>query len=216
MVCAVIFPSCTVAVGMFGIKCRNGFRSDNISAYGAGIYSYALCGFCRLNGHCTAVLCMCFKIHLFGTARAGVPMSCFVLGIIHGKAVSVAELWNSFRLCMMAYGASVGLYALCGFCCRNGYHSAVIAMRSNVRFTTAHGANVIVIIVIIAFPVRSVSVMSCDFQTFKSNFCYRLSVCEKLSAFALIMCLYSVCGAGFGNLCNKCKVVCVNMSERRS
>lgn len=89
-------------------------------------------------------------------------------------------------------------------------------MRSNVRFTTAHGANVIVIIVIIAFPVRSVSVMSCDFQTFKSNFCYRLSVCEKLSAFALIMCLYSVCGAGFGNLCNKCKVVCVNMSERRS
>ena len=89
-------------------------------------------------------------------------------------------------------------------------------MRSNVCFTTAHGANVIVIIVIIAFPVRSVSVMSCNFKFFGGYFCSCLIVCEKLSAFALIMCLYSVCGAVFGNLCNKCKVVCVNMSERRS
>ncbi len=103
---------------------------------------------------------MCFKIDLFITARAGMPMSCFVLGIILGNAVSVTELGNSFRLCVVTYGASVGLYTLCGFCRRCGYHSAVIAMRSNVCFTTAHGANVIVIFVIITFPVCSGSVDS--------------------------------------------------------
>ena len=200
---------------MLGSNCRNFFRSHFISANRAVICHNACACFRRLNGYCTTVLDMCSKIDLFITARAGMPMSRFVLGIILGKAVSVIELGNSFRLCVVTYGASVCFYALCGFCCRNGYHSAVIAMRSNICFITAHGANVIVIFVIVAYPVRSVSVVSCNFKLFGCYLCCAVCIGEKLSAIALIMCLYSVCGAGCGNLCHKCKVVCVNMSERR-